>query len=113
MRNQEWSRSQFWLCHFLNSRHARVPVSWDQPRPASESPEVVTDFLRRRRIQGAEDGRRLIEMTLANCSNDPAYVQSMRLLVKEGFHLEHLTQRLLKRLPDTHSAGSQGVVSRL
>jgi hypothetical protein len=80
----EWSRSRYWLCHFLQSRHQRLPVAWDR---LAESPPIERKALIRLllRLQrgGLLTGRKLVSATEPEAGIDPAYVQAVRLYAKE------------------------------
>ena len=100
MKEAVWCRSRYWLCHFLHSRHEREPTSWTVPPAGGPSPAGAS--LRRwiagvpRRSQ--ESGAWLVATAARECADDPAYVQCVRLLVKEQHHHDELLRRLLERL---------------
>jgi len=83
MKAGEWSRSRFWLCYFLHNRHVRARVEPSQG-DASDSP--LLDALARvanTQVAVAGANRRTAERAARKCADDPAYVQSLRLFVKE------------------------------
>ena len=54
----EWSRSRFWLGHFLYSRHDRHPITWKHdPPPRVELREPLKAWLRDRSQEFDETGR--------------------------------------------------------
>jgi hypothetical protein len=101
MLKREWSRSRFWLCHFLHNRHERVRIDWRPEAdlaPALRRP--VLTFLRRAFPGQPDGGRWLIAQALRHCLGDPAYVQSLRLFTKEEAQLHDLMDRLRARYGD-------------
>ena len=103
MLKREWSRSRFWLCHFMHNRHERITIAW-RPRtplaPALHRP--VLGFLRSAAPAG--HGGWLIAQALAHCPGDPAYVQALRLFAKEEAQLHGLIDRLRAQQGDTRPA---------
>ena len=95
MYDSEWSRSRYWFCHFLYSRHDREPIAWSD---AAARPSRLSVPLRRW-LDGRHDpghsGLWLIEQAVRDCGHDPAYVQSLRLLVKEQHYHRELLDRLV------------------
>lgn len=81
---REWSRSRFWLCHFLYSRHERLGVDFHSAA-VGESP-VEAEF---HRWLAADDfappihEARFVRRVAARYADDPAFVQCQRLMVKE------------------------------
>lgn len=105
MIDREWPRSRFWLCHFLYSRHERPAITWDaptdSPNQATELDRTAADFLAWQ-IRIDEAGRKkLIEQAAEQCANDPAYIQSLRLFVREEQHHQAIAQRWLATQPST------------
>lgn len=88
MQDREWSRSRYWLCHFLQNRHERVTIPWQDP--SSDGDErlnaSVAHWLRWISETNAPARQRLISWAVTDCASDPAYIQSMRLFVKEEEH---------------------------
>ena len=99
MRETEWSRSRFWLGHFLYSRHDRHPITWKHdPPPHVGLREPLRAWLRGRSQDFDETGRWLVERALGEHAGDPAYIQSLRLVVKERQHHRDLCSRLIGTL---------------
>ena len=101
MNQGQWSRSRFWLCHFLFSRHERLAVNWQADAHCPPRlDEALTGWLQhRRRPQAAmiESARRLVADAVDRNRDDPAYIQCLRLLVKERQYQHELAQRWLAR----------------
>ncbi len=94
----EWSRSRYWLCHFLYNRHVRSPIAWD----AAVTDVVVTDpavgaWLNRLAAAQAVTAPWLINQAIAQWSGDPAYIQSLRLLLREQRFHGDLLDKLMTR----------------
>ncbi len=113
MDHMQWSRSRFWLCHFLYSRHEREPIDWgtDASLPAPVRKPLIR-WLKTQQCLATEGGVWLIERAARDCSRDHAYVQSLRLLVREQRHHNELAQKLLRRM-GAHSDGTRGLACRL
>lgn len=99
MLDRQWSRSRFWLCHFLHNRHERATIEWES---SSSAPVALGQAMRRWRCgieAGGLDGRKwLIAAALRRYASDPAYIQSLRLFVKEQQHHATLLARTLERV---------------
>lgn len=96
MRDGEWPRSRYWLCHFLHNRHERPAIAWDGgPRLPSALARPLADWLAWISQTHQESRRRLIDWAVRQCAADPAYIQSLRLFVKEEQHHAALIERLL------------------
>ncbi len=82
--NAEWRRGRFWLSHFLHNRHVRRRVRF--ARTPRVSPAV------RRWLGRPAPGKEraaLVTLTARRCWVDPAFVQALRLMVKEeSYHAE-------------------------
>jgi len=85
MKSGEWSRSRFWLCYFLHNRHVRSRID-----PAGLSQQTQTPSLTRAltrlattSVAAAGANRRTTERAAERCGDDPAFVQALRLFVKE------------------------------
>lgn len=96
----EWSRSRYWFCHFLQSRHTRPRISWDTPlshagRLTAES--TLHGMIHR--LTAPQAGiADIITTAQKRFGHDPAFVQSLRLLAKERqFH-----HGLLLQLQERH-----------
>ena len=103
MNQREWSRSRFWLCHFLHNRHERVRIGWDAPIPRAPlglgcAPSAARWMRRALGGRMPEARRRLIAAAAAGLPEDPAFVQCLRLLVKEEHYHAQLGARALRRL---------------
>ncbi len=95
MGDNEWVRSRFWLCHFLNSRHCR-----SRPTRAALAGLLglgARGWLEQRRRDEAETHQRgwLQDQAAQTIAGDPAYVQALRLCIKEETHHDALTQLLV------------------
>lgn len=100
---QPWSRSRFWLCHFLHSRHVRPRVKWDAP--LAERNRLTADVLtglRERLLQPHEAFGQLLEHAPDACSHDPALVQSLRLHFRERKWHEQQLGALIHRHQPSH-----------
>lgn len=114
MDKAEWSRSRFWLGHFLYSRHDRPPVPWQggAQLPTVLGPPLVR-WLRGRLGRGEDFGPCMIAHAIHGHAQDPAYIQAVRLWVKERGHHRHLYQQLIgclaaspsQQLPACNSLG--------
>ncbi len=105
MRPGEWSRSRFWLGHFLNARHRRPAVAWAQPAPGATTliDNAVTwlgTVTGRTGLARAWVMRRAAERHAA----DPAFVQCLRLVVREQHHHRDLAAKLQARFDRTPPA---------
>jgi hypothetical protein len=99
MKDREWSRSRFWLCHFLHNRHERRRMDWSPPaRIEPRLRPLVAHWLAHSASLPAPVGAWMIDAAARQCANDPAYVQSLRLMVKEEQYLTGLSAKLLARL---------------
>jgi len=102
MQDREWSRSRYWLCHFLQNRHERATIQWNAPAGDCDAraDAAVAHWLRWIGETNGPARQRLIHWAVNDCASDPAYVQSMRLFVREEEHhtatiARYLTQRQL------------------
>ncbi len=101
MQRVEWSRSRYWLCHFLHNRHERPRIDWcDERRLAAPLQATVPPWVQRQQEHLAADRA---WMTLAATGTDShgetdhALVQSLRLMVKEQQYLAKLHQQAIDR----------------
>ncbi|MCE9591929.1 MAG: hypothetical protein K8S99_15575 [Planctomycetes bacterium] len=102
MAASEWSRSRYWLCHFLNSRHERGRIDWSSPAPTAP-PEAPGDSQSIRHLAGdilaGCVGTAALAVRVAQrYPEDPAFVQSVRLMVKERMYHANLMGRVRERL---------------
>ena len=107
MFNGEWSRSRYWLCYFLHNRHERTDIHWQSQTPSSASFESALSRWLGQSAQPAtqlHQRRWLVGRAVNSLQSDPAYVQSLRLLVKEEQYHRDLVDHCLQRL----SAQRQG-----
>ena len=95
MHSQEWSRSRYWHIQFLHSRHQRTPIGWPE-HPAARRPsgDPATRWLRALATR-QNDATWLIRQAVNCFPGDPAYVQSLRLVMRERQHHHQLIDRLL------------------
>lgn len=96
----EWSRSRYWFCHFLQSRHTRPRISWDTP--LSQAGRLTAESTLHGMIHRLTAPQAGIADTITTAQkrfgHDPAFVQSLRLLAKERqFH-----HGLLLQLQERH-----------
>lgn len=99
-RDAEWSRSRYWFCHFLQSRHTRPGIDWETP--LSQTGHLTAESTLHGMIHrlttpqaGIAD---IITTAQKRFGHDPAFVQSLRLLAKERqFH-----HGLLLQLQERH-----------
>lgn len=98
MTDHEWSRSRYWLCHYLYNRHVRPPIPWsdDLACPLTRHP-AVTYWLSRLAAAQAATAPWLINQAMARWSGDPAYIQSLRLLIREQRYHGQLLDELMRR----------------
>lgn len=94
----QWSRSRFWLCHFLHNRHIRRKVDWSAPLlpHARLAPEAIFGLQQRLHAphQGLAD---LIEQAPHVYQRDPAFVQVLRLYLRERQWQEQLLEKVASR----------------
>jgi hypothetical protein len=123
MRDGEWPRSRFWLCHFLHNRHDRAPIDWaisssteqDQPdtSPSPASTHAIADWLTWSSQTHTPSRNQLLDWAIAQCPNDPAYVQSLRLFIREEQHHQVLIKQWLsKRHLKGQPAGGKRAATR-
>ncbi len=96
MYEREWPRSRYWLAHFLNFRHMRAKIDWSAPGqlPAPLA-QPVADWLAWVAQVNEPSRQRMLDWALTDCADDPAYVQSLRLFVKEEQHHTTIINRWL------------------
>ncbi len=95
MNGGEWSRSRFWLGHFLYSRHQRRQVAWDGFSEAGVGlPAPLASWLARQAGRPDDADRRLVQHALRHHTDDPAYIQALRLVAKERQLHRELCARL-------------------
>ena len=98
MNRKAWSRSRFWLCHFLHSRHVRQPIEWGSRTDTDpQFVDAMTPWLNASRYDPHEGGAWLVARAVRDNPYDPAYIQSLRLLVKEQCYQDELIDRTLDR----------------
>lgn len=86
MPSQEWSRSRYWLCHFLNSRHERARIAWSEPlKRAGVGDGVLTSLAALPSTSPADLEAMACRVAVRN-TDDPAMVQAVRLMTKERAH---------------------------
>jgi len=109
MQDRQWARSRYWLCHFLHNRHERVKMNWDAPADDAMSEGLrgsMTHWLAWISQTNGPARDRLIHWAVSDCASDPAYVQSIRLFVKEEQHHTTLIERYLAlRAQPMHPGG--------
>lgn len=95
MRPGEWPRSRYWLIHFLHNRHERPSIRWDAgDELPSRLRRPVADWLAWVTQINPPARTRLINWAARECHADPAYVQSLRLFVREEQHHAEIVERL-------------------
>lgn len=92
MRDKEWSRSRYWLCHFLNGRHERPRIAWTTPTTHPDAQTAVS--LGRLPSPGMVHEAALAMRVAVRDAADPAMVQSMRLMLKERHHHQELMRKV-------------------
>jgi len=129
MQNGEWPRSRFWLCHFLHNRHERAPIHWglvqatdtareDNHQQRSISPRLtfpIANWLAWSTQTHMHSRQQLIKWAVEQCPEDPAYIQSLRLFVREEEHHAEIINRWLKlnNLQGQPAGGKRAVARRL
>jgi hypothetical protein len=99
MQREEWSRSRFWLCHFLQSRHERLRVDFSPPRPADPAADSeLRRWLARDEFAPPIHEAGFLHGAAERYAADPAFVQAQRLMVKERLVHAQLIARLRERL---------------
>ena len=115
MRQPEWPRSRYWLCHFLNNRHMRVRIDWNAPHAPflQGGAQPIADWLTwTTQINTASRGR-LLRWATTECATDPAYIQSLRLFVKEEqWHADIATRYLSLRQMKGRAGGINRAMAR-
>ncbi len=113
MSRGEWTRSRYWHCHFLNSRHLRESIEFTPPRSADPGSQSRTAFRHLADWLGLgrqADRHWLVEATAHHARRDPALMQAVRLMVKEQEYHRDLLARLAPTAspphPTTASEGS-------
>lgn len=102
--SQEWSRSRYWFCHFLQSRHTRPKVRWQSPLNLDHKlmPPAALHGLTHRLAAPQAGMADVINTAQRRFKHDPAFVQSLRLLAKERvFHHDLLVQLQDRHQPQT------------
>lgn len=95
MSGKEWSRSRYWLCHFLNGRHERPRIDWAIPTTHPGTPIVAS--LGRLPSPGMVNEAALAMRVAVRDAADPAMVQSVRLMLKERHHHHELMSKVRSR----------------
>lgn len=98
MRPGEWSRSRYWLNHFLNARHRRAKAAWDVPACAAATDVAAAAWLGVVTARPGIDRAWIASHAAMRCQGDPAYVQTLRLVGREQQHHRGQAARLLDRL---------------
>ncbi len=100
MMDHEWPRSRFWLCHFLYNRHQRAAIIWNDDEntpPAEPACSAIGQFLDWQTGFDRAGRSRLVDRATAQCADDPAYIQSLRLFIREEEHHQANVQRWLEQ----------------
>ncbi len=100
MQDRQWARSRYWFCHFLHNRHERVKIQWNAVPSAEQTLDdslarPVAHWLAWISQTNAPARQRLINWGVNDCASDPAYIQTLRLFVKEEQHHTALIDRYL------------------
>ena len=107
-----WSRSRFWLCHFLHNRHIRLRA---EALPSLKQPErmdqAILTWLQRFAARAQRMPTWLIESALHSHADDPAFVQCLRLWIKEEHYLSKLATQMQR--PTLLLPGSAVVSGRM
>lgn len=97
---KEWIRSRFWLCYFLHNRHDRLPIAWNRAAEMTDSPILapMLSYLANFARESGRSDRWIIQQAAQRDGHrDPAFVQSLRLMVKEEQTLAKLAAKFLAR----------------
>lgn len=81
MSDIEWSRSRYWLSHFLYSRHDREALA--ETAHAASLPKAIAAWFERQSKQHEDGDRWLVQNAQDHHSGDPAYIQTLRLIARE------------------------------
>ncbi|MCC5829948.1 MAG: hypothetical protein JJU36_10925 [Phycisphaeraceae bacterium] len=87
MSEKEWSRSRYWLFHFLQSRHLRPKFRWPPRAIGTRLSQALALALP---AWSSQDRAWLTRRLADRARCDPAWVQAVRLMVREADHHEHL-----------------------
>jgi hypothetical protein len=108
MYDGEWSRSRYWLCHFLQNRHERVAIDWQDsststPTQRTENPNSQAALANGlvpwvNPVDSMRQRRWLLGEAVRTLGDDPAYIQCLRLFTKEEQYHRDLTDRCRTRL---------------
>lgn len=93
----EWSRSRFWFAHFLYSRHERPKLRFDGGPAAGNASDGLRDWLRHGLSGACVGGASMVRNALQRHADDPAFVQTIRLLAKERDYHAGLVAQLAAR----------------
>lgn len=108
---QEWSRSRYWHIHFLHSRHQRAHIDWgkleENPPSAPGAPGIFSSphptphsaiqaWLAHLANEQVAASPWLTRQVTRQFPNDPAYIQSLRLCLREQQHHRELISRWLE-----------------
>ncbi len=102
-----WSRSRYWLCHFLHNRHVRVRTTSLICQNQTASDRVIQQWLDRFADRANHTSPWLVDAALATHPNDPAFVQCLRLWIKEDQALAKLARHLLQQGSTDTQASAQ------
>ena len=113
-KEREWPRSRYWLAYFLHSRHERLPIDIDELRSVAASKPTAA-LLECLAAMWWRRGRHpwLVRDALSRHGDDPAYVQSLRLIGREELYAAGLLNGALvekhaHRLGETSHFGLGG-----
>ncbi len=92
-----WSRSRYWLCHFLHNRHVRVRAASLTCNNLTAGDCVIQHWLARFADRANRTPSWMVDAALSTHPNDPALVQCLRLWIKEDHALAKLAHHLIQQ----------------
>ncbi len=82
--DREWSRSRFWLCHFLQSRHERLEVDFATASNGESTVDAeLYRWLATDNVAPPINEAQFVGRAATRYADDPAFVQCLRLMIKE------------------------------
>ena len=112
----EWARSRYWLIYFLNNRHQRAAIDWQNQSDVRSDREVLRLWLKGEARREIGRHQIMVWQAIRECGADPAFIQALRLLGKEQHHhlqlLNELRTRSMPPLQRLATPGSSWSLSR-
>ena len=100
MTTSHWCRSKYWLCHFLNTRHLR-PKIITPSQPINNNPLYY--FLQKQNALPLFQSPWPINQAIHQHDQDPAFIQTIRLLAKKKTYLQTLRINIINTLTPPHT----------